>query len=72
MISLPTHETLQRRVQQSLSDEQVAHFQRDGAMCIRPNEVGAETRSRPAGASARPATFASAARDAARMAATSS
>ena len=35
MISLPTPETLQRRVQQSLSDEQVAQFQRDGAMCIR-------------------------------------
>ena len=35
MISLPTPETLQRRVQQSLSDEQVAKFQRDGAMCIR-------------------------------------
>ncbi len=35
MISLPTPENLQRRVQQSLSDEQVAQFQRDGAMCIR-------------------------------------
>ena len=35
MISLPTPETLQRSVQQSLSDEQVAQFQRDGAMCIR-------------------------------------
>ena len=35
MISLPTPETPQRRVQQSVSDEQVAQFQRDGAMCIR-------------------------------------
>ena len=35
MTTLPTPEALQRRVQQSLSDEQVAQFQRDGAMCIR-------------------------------------
>ncbi len=35
MTTLPSTETLQRRVQQRVNDDLVAQFQRDGAVCVR-------------------------------------